>query len=417
MPLENEGTALMFSVVCVAITILKQHRIRGMAKKCVQSLLLCVIGLSVCAPDASATECDQFVAWVHPAKTAYMQAHQVYPVPVDIQRLAVRYMPRIWVHPDSWQPISFDQYLARSKLVSNIDGRTLMVSPQPKDVAALKYEDQCGTFLEAGEIEPAKPAPLYVQVFRDRSPVKPHENWIYVKYNPVFDWSGLANKVSRLASLGSRLAGGDQKRWHRLDVHTAAILAFDSHRQLRLLTLAQHNHQATYIPGQDFPVDQVPLLAAAFQSNELYLDRGESTPVHHRVVPFFNDVSYLIDADERPWLWAQDLVHGRHAGGKEVEFYPVFLEPEHPLADFAGLLAPPRKALGMYIGRDGPPGYNYYAPPNYFHLPDFMAMGYWQAGNQDLLGELAPFIKGLDDTDWDGMLMVFRKKLRSALEN
>jgi len=388
-----------------------------MANKRVYFLLLFVMGLSVCENAFSATECDEFVAWVHPVKKAYIQTHQVYPVPADIQKLAVRFMPRIWVHPDSWQPIAFDQYLAQSRLVSHSDGRTLLESPHPIDIAAMNFKEQCGTFLEAAEIKPAKTAPLYVQVFRDRSPVNPEESWIYVKYNPVFDWSGLASDISRLAVVGARLTGGDQKRWHRLDVHTAAILAFDSKRRLRLLTLAQHNHQHTYIPGRDFPTDQVPMLAAAFQSNELYLDRGESVTVTHRVVPFFNDVSYLIDADKKPWLWATDLVYGRNAGAKEIEFYPVFLEPNHPLADFAGLLAPPRKLLGIYTGRDGPPGYNYYAPPNYFSLPHFMAMGYWQAGNQDLLNELTPFLKGLDDTDWDGMLSVFRKRLKAALSN
>ncbi len=387
-----------------------------MTTKWTHILLLLFLGISVCVASASATQCDEFVAWVHPAKKAYMQAHQVYPVPTDIQELAVRFMPRIWVHPDSWQPIAFDQYLAQSKLVNHSNGLTLMVSPKPEDVAALKYEDQCGAFLEAGEIKPANPAPLYVQVFRDRSPVNADENWIYIKYNPVFDWSGLAHEISRLAALGSRVAGGDQRRWHRLDVHTAAILAFDGQRQLRLLTLAQHNHQATYVPGRDFPADQAPSLAAAFRSNELYLDGGESVPIPHRAVPFFNDVSYLIDPDEKPWLWAMDLVYGRHAGGAEIEFYPVFLEPDHPLADFAGLLAPPRRTLGFYTGRDGPPGYNYYAPPNYFEMPDFMAMGYWQAGNQDLLADLAPFLKGFDDTDWDGMLNVFKKYLQRHLE-
>ena len=363
-----------------------------------------------------AVQCDEFVTWVHEAKSAYMQQHQVYPVPEELQQLAIRHMPRIWVHPDSWQPIAFDQYLAQSRLVRHSDGRILLEAPRPEDIAAMSFEAQCGSFLEAAEILPAKPAPLYIQVFTDRSPIKPEERWIYIKYNPVFDWSGLASEISRLARLGSRLAGGDRRRWHRLDVHTAAILAFDGSRQLRLLTLAQHNHQHTYIPWKDFPGDKPPMLAAAFRSNELYLDRGAAKPVQHRVVPFFNDVSYLIDPNKKPWLWALDLVYGRNAGGKEIEFAPVFLQPEHPLADFAGFLAPPRKMLGIYIGRDGPPGYNYYAPPNYFKLPDFMAMGYWQAGNQELLAQLAPFLGELDDTDWDGMLNVFRKRLSKSLK-
>jgi hypothetical protein len=387
-----------------------------MVRKILGILLLVAVVLQVCPAHAVAAECDEFVVWVHAAKNAYMQNHQVYPVPADIQQLAKRYMPRIWVHPDSWQPISFNHYLSHSRLVSRSDDRTLLVSPGPKAIAALKYTEQCSTFLEAPDIEPAKPAPLYVQVFKDRSPTRDGEEWIYIKYNPVFDWSGLAHDISWLAALGSTLAGGDRKRWHRLDVHTAAILAFDGQRKLRLLTLAQHNHQHTYISGKDFPAGQGLLLAAAFQSNELYLDRGESEPVQHRVVPFFNKVSYLIDPEEKPWLWAIDLVYGRHAGGKEVELYPVFLEPKHPLADFAGFLAPPRKMFGIYTGRDGPPGYNYYAPPDYFSMPDFIAMGYWQAGNKKLLAELSPFLKGLDDTDWDGLLNVFRQHLMSGLK-
>jgi hypothetical protein len=385
-----------------------------MDSRYLKMLVLTGLLLSSC-PSISAGECDRFVAWVHKAKNVYIQNHQVYPVPTVIQQLAVGYMPKISVHPDSWQPISFDQYLALSKLVRRSDNQTLLESPEPKDIAALGYEDQCASYLKAAEIAPVQLAPIYVQVFKDHSPTDAGEDWIYIKYNLVFDWSGLANKISWLAALGATLTGGDRDRWHRLDVHTAAILAFDSQRKLRLLTLAQHNHQHTYIPGQDFPAGRAPMLAAAFQSNELYLDRGETKPVEHRVVPFFNEVSYLIDPAKRPWLWAADLVYGRRAGGKEIELYPVFLEPEHPLADFAGYLAPPDRILGIYTGRDGPPGYNYYAPPNYFDLPDFMAMGYWQPGNQKLLAELTPFLKRLDDTDWDGMLAIFKQHLKKAL--
>ena len=47
----------------------------------------------------------------------------------------------------------------------------------------------------------------------------------------------------------------------------------------------------------------------------------------------------------------------------------------YPLADFAGLFAPPRRLMGFYIGRDGPPGYSYYALPAYIPLVDFAARG------------------------------------------
>jgi hypothetical protein len=75
-----------------------------------------------------------------------------------------------------------------------------------------------------------------------------------------------------LSRIGAWLSGGGLSRWHRLDIHIAAILAFDADRQLRMLTLAQHNHQQTFLAGIDFPKNQKPLLIAAVRSNELYLD-------------------------------------------------------------------------------------------------------------------------------------------------
>ncbi|MCP4398773.1 MAG: hypothetical protein GY801_15925 [bacterium] len=369
-----------------------------------------------CGTNTSTSECDRFVSWIAPAKEAYMKTHQVYPVPEELQALAVRYMPKLWVHPESWHPISFEEYLAQSKLLRKSDGKVLMESPSAEDVAALDLETQCGSYFEAADVAAASPAPLYIQLFRDRSPADPLESWTYIKYNPVFDWSGLAKQMSWVSHLGAFFGGGKKDRWHRLDVHTSAILAFDNQKRLRMLTLAQHNHQQTYLPGRDFPADQPPILAAALRSNELYLDGGESTPVEHRVVPFFTKVSFLIDPKQKPWLWALDVTYGRHAGGEEVPLRPVFPEPKHPLADFSGLLAPPRRLFGMYIGRDGPPGYNYYALPAFIPMPDFAAIGFWRGGDLDLLAEISPLLKGFDDTDWEQLVRIMRGHLGEALE-
>ena len=386
-----------------------------MDKVILKILFFTLVIILKCLTISNAKECDAFVEWVDPVKDTYMEDHLVYPIPEDIQKLAIRYMPRLWVHPESWHPIAFEQYLSQSKLVRRSDNKTLIESPSAEAMAALSKDAQCDAFLEAHDVDSILPAPLYVQVFRDHSPISSQDNWIYIKYNPVFDWSGLPHEISWIGTLGKFLVGGDKKRWHRLDVHTAAILAFDSKRRFRMLTLAQHNHQHTYIPGRDFPVDQAPMLVAAVQSNELYLDNGESTPVKHRIVPFFNKVSYLIDPKEKPWLWGIDLTYGSHAGGKEIKFHLVFLEPKHPLADFAGLLAPPQRIFGVYFGRDGPPGYNYYAPPSYIPLPNFAAMGFWQAGNMELLNEIAPLLKGVEDTDWEGLVRIMCRRLRVAL--
>jgi hypothetical protein len=128
----------------------------------------------------------------------------------------------------------------------------------------------------------------------------------------------------------------------------------------------------------------------------------------------------LIDPDEKPLFWAIDIAYGRNAGGKEIQLNPIFLEPGHPLADFAGLLSPPHRLLGLYIGRDGPPGYNYYALPAYIPLVDFAAMGFWRAGDTQLLQQLNSFIGDKNDmhaTDWNAMVNLMRKRLAMAISN
>ena len=204
----------------------------------------------------SAANCDEFVSWVTPAKNAYQNAHRIHPVPEIYKDLAVRFMPRIWVHPESWQPIDFDEYLAKSRLVRTSDRKVLITAPSIRDMIALDYEEQCAVHLEADEVLSRNPAPIYIQVFHDQNPVDATDQWIYIKYNLVFDWSGLAAKISWLSRLGAWLSGGDLDRWHRLDIHLAAILAFDTDRQLRMLTLAQHNHQQTFLAGIDFSQNQ-----------------------------------------------------------------------------------------------------------------------------------------------------------------
>lgn len=327
-------------------------------------------------------------------------------------------MPRLWVHPDSWQPIAFEDYLAQARVVRNSDQQVILRDPGWRELAGLREEEQCGVHLDAPEIVSRNPAPLYIQVFWDESPADPAEKWTYIKYNLVFDWSGLAAEIGWLGRVGAHLSGGRIDRWHRLDIHLAAIMAFDRSRKLRLLTLAQHNHQQTFIPGRDFPADAAPHLVAALHSNELYLDDGRTAPAFHRVVPFFNGVAFLIDETRKPRLWARDIAYGRNAGGREVQLRPVFIEPDHPLANFAGLLAPPRRLLGIYIGRDGPPGYNYYAPPAYIPLVNFAAMGYWRAGDQDLLQQLEPMINDGDPmhgTDWTKIVALMRKRLAQSI--
>ena len=101
-----------------------------------------------------AAECDEFVSLVAPAKTSYQKEHRIYPVPDAIKALAQRYMPRLWVHPQSWHPISFEDYLDRSRLIRKSDGHVLRVRPSIHSLSALDFANQRATYLKSEEITP-----------------------------------------------------------------------------------------------------------------------------------------------------------------------------------------------------------------------------------------------------------------------
>ena len=109
--------------------------------------------------------------------------------------------------------------------------------------------------------------------------------------------------------------------------------------------------------------------------------------------------------------------------GAGYHLRPQRRRPGGPLASgfhFAGLLAPPRRFLGIYIGRDGPPGYNYYALPADIPLVDFAAMGFWRSGDQDLLHRLEPLITGRDPmhgAHWHKMAALMRGRLAESLNH
>lgn len=378
-------------------------------------IFLCLTTLVLPAELSADDECDMFVAMVDSAMNDYFSRTRVYPVPADLQQLAVDNIPRLWVHPESWQPINFDEYLEQAVLKKNGERGVITSNISVDSLSALSKHRECGHYFESPEIPASNPAPVYIQLFQDVSPVDSSAVWTYIKYNLVFDWSGLAEKISPVSRAGVFLLPGNLEKWHRLDVHTCAILAFDENRKLKVVTLAQHNHQKTYIAEKDFPDDAPVNLVAAVRSNELYLDRGSPDPVRHRVVTFFNDVAFLIDSTQKPVLWAEDVTYGRNAGAVEITLKPEFLQTGHPLADFAGLLAPPKRFLGMYIGRDGPPGYNYYAPPQYLQIPNLMAMGAWKSGEMDLLAKIEPHLSGFSDTNWNAILKIMKNQFSLKL--
>jgi hypothetical protein len=100
---------------------------------------------SCLATTSPAVECDEFVSLVAPAKSSYQKEHRIYPVPAAIKTLARRYMPRLWIHPQSWHPIAFEDYLDRSRLIRKSDGQTLKISPSIQTLSALDFANPCAT--------------------------------------------------------------------------------------------------------------------------------------------------------------------------------------------------------------------------------------------------------------------------------
>ena len=367
--------------------------------------------LSVVYTSQAQAECDRFVSAVGASVDRYQAAHRVDPEDEETLELALRFIPRLWVFPGSAHPIDFEEYLDRATLRSQETGQVIAGAPIADKLTRLSREEQCDSYLESPEISSAKPAPVYIQAFADEGP-DGSPGWIYLKYTYVFDWSGLASRRGLITHVASALSGGDAHRWHRLDVHTSAILALDASRGLRTVTLQQHNNKRTYVTGIDFdPADGVHLSAARV-TNELYLDSGSSEAQSRRAVPSFLQWPYLIRASEGSMLWQMDEFVGRNAGAEEVSTRAVFSSRDAPLATFAGLLAPPRRILGFYVGRDGPPGYDFTGTPE---MPRAVVIGYWQEEDETLLALLAEHLAGFETTNWAPIRSYLGDRLGRAL--
>ena len=385
-------------------------------------MIWCVLVLNLTACATSPNLCDGFTNWVEPARADYFPKHRIYPLNEEHLRLVEKYQPRLVMHALGTPPIDFDDYLRGAELV-RINGENIS-NVSMDALASLSYAEQCGAYIKPAQrtVESQPPYPWYAQVFRDWAPGG-DEEWLYLKYNLVFDWSGLALHITRSAQAGVNLLGANAAaKWHRLDVHVSVIIGLDAKRRQRMITITQHNYARTYLAGVEFDASEPPTVAIAARSNELYLDENRSDKHLERVVRFYNDLPYLISDEDRPRYSAYDEVQGLKAGGTPLPTRLVIITPEHPLASFAGLLAPPKRLFGrIYIGRDGPMGYDYYAPPSSFALPRGAALGYWQPGNKILLNQLEPLLTQMrdfrDEEGQNALLDALERNLADDMRN
>ncbi len=93
--------------------------------------------------------------------------------------------------------------------------------------------------------------------------------------------------------------------------------------------------------------------------------------------------------------------------------------------EFVSWVAPAKDAYQKTHRIHPPPIYiqvfhDYYALPAYIPLVDFAAMGFWRAGDTQLLQQLKSFIGDKNDmhaTDWNAMVNFMRKRLATAISN
>jgi hypothetical protein len=91
-------------------------------------------------------------------------------------------------------------------------------------------------------------------------------------------------------------------------------------------------------------------------------------------------MSGRMDVHRGPWFAADDITYGQRAGGEEIEYELQFLDPCDPFYTFRCMLGEYRPFLGLEIGRNGPPGADYYALPELIPLGNLLKASYLQDG-------------------------------------
>jgi len=207
----------------------------------------------------------------------------------------------------------------------------------------------------------------------------------FLKYNVVFAVSGLPAGLPWMYEQGLRLLGLNPADWHQLDNFCAVHVVLDEAEQPVAVLLAQHNYHRTYLVGRDIPLpaDGRMLFAAAQRSNELYPDTGESVPISHRAIPWPLYTEYLLSGQARPWFAAVDLTYGQRAGGEEVEYELQVLDPCDPFYTSRCMLGAYRPFFGLEIGRNGPPGADYYTLPALMPLGNLLKASYLHDGRSE----------------------------------
>jgi hypothetical protein len=207
----------------------------------------------------------------------------------------------------------------------------------------------------------------------------------FLKYNLLFATSGLPAELSAWSRLLLSLGGFDRDDWHVLDNFVAAHVVLNEAEAPIAIILAQHNHHRAFLIGKDIPnpPDGRAAFDVALRSNEIYPASGSPDAVSHRVIRWSLYLDYLLSGENGPSLKGADVTWGKNAGGGEFDYDLKTLSPCDPLYTSEMLLGQPRPFLGLHLGRDGPPGSDYYNMPKLLPMGNMLKFAYLKDGDPE----------------------------------
>jgi hypothetical protein len=361
------------------------------------------------------------------------------------KKLLSTYRPRFVIPPGGYHPIDFYRdYLPFTRLREYPGGEILHekvthhILKQYQSNTRYYIEFQFDRFVQAGlhrtldgdaggSLSPEQLPAVYGRVYREMVHFPSDGggeialDLTFLKYNIVFAISGLSARIPALYKLLLKLAGFDPRNWHDLDNFVAVHVVLLNNEVPIAIILAQHNHHRTYLIGKDveMPEDKRLFFDIALMSNEVYLASNIDKRVRHRTIRWSLELKYLLSGEDPPVARGYDVTYGINAGGRETEYELQFLSPCDPFYTAEIILGEPRPFMGRYIGRDGPPGADYYQLPELLPLGNILKFYYLEDDNPDDIAAVDRFIdrnkKSIDTTalmDYGG-----KKFLRDLQKN
>jgi len=325
-----------------------------------------------------------------------------------------RFRPRIFVAPGGSYPINFYRdYLphtvmrawpertivhhevTRAILTENRNSRGVFLDLNLDSYRKAGLDRRMGDDLVV-PLEERGPV-IYGRSYREQVPFPDGEGGVikrhltFLKYNLLFPISGLPAELSLGSRALLRLTGFDREDWHELDNFVAAHVVLDEEEVPMAVVLAQHNHHRTYLLGKDIPLPEDKRLPfnIALRSNEIYpasipYHHASGEPARHRVIRWSLHLDYLLSGENPPFLRGFDVTVGQETGGQEIYYDLAFLSPCDPLYTSQILLGEPRPSWWrIYLGRDGPPGSDYYNIPELLPMGNLLKFGYLQDGDEE----------------------------------